>query len=48
MASLTDENLVGNEITFVNGVWDKVQQHRASRKADTEQLRENLDKLKEF
>jgi hypothetical protein len=25
MASLTDENLLANEITFVNGVWDKVQ-----------------------
>lgn len=48
MASLTDENLVSNEITFVNGVWDKVQQHRSSRKADTEQLRENLDQLKAF
>lgn len=23
--SLTDENLVSNEITFVNGVWDKIQ-----------------------
>jgi len=25
MASLTDENLLANEITFVNGVWEKVQ-----------------------
>jgi len=24
MSSLTDKNLVSNEITFVNGVWDKV------------------------
>lgn len=24
MASMTDHNLVTNEITFVNGVWDKV------------------------
>lgn len=48
IASLTDKNLVSNEITFVNGVWDKIQQHRASRKADTEQLRENLDNLKVF
>jgi hypothetical protein len=24
MASLTDENLLANEITYVNGVWDKV------------------------
>lgn len=48
MASLTDQALVQNEITFVNGVWDKVQIHRNSRKADTDQLRENLDKLKAF
>jgi hypothetical protein len=34
--SLTDENLVSNEITFPNGVWDKIQQHRQSRKADTD------------
>jgi hypothetical protein len=25
MNSLTDENLLANEITFVNGVWEKVQ-----------------------
>ncbi len=24
MASLTDEALIQNEITFVNGVWDKI------------------------
>jgi hypothetical protein len=24
MASLTDENLLANEITFLNGIWDKV------------------------
>lgn len=48
MASMTDYNLVTNEITFVNGVWDKVQQHRASRKSDSEQLRENIDNLKVF
>lgn len=48
MTSLTDENLVSNEVTFVNGVWDKVQQHRSSRKSDSEQLRDNLDQLKAF
>lgn len=48
MASLTDQALVSNEVTFVNGVWDKVQLHRTSRKADTDLLRENLDKLKAF
>jgi hypothetical protein len=46
--SLTDTNLVSNEITFVNGVWDKIQQHRTSRKADTEQLRDSLDSLRTF
>lgn len=48
MNSLTDENLLANEITFVNGVWEKVQQYRQARKADSDQLRENLDKLKDF
>ena len=48
MSSLTDENLLANEITFVNGVWEKVQQYRNARKADSDQLRENLDKLKDF
>ena len=48
MASLTDENLLANEITFVNGVWDKVSQHRAARKQDTDRLREDFDKLREF
>ena len=48
MDSLTDENLLANEITFVNGVWDKVQQYRQARKADSDQLRLNFDKLKEF
>jgi len=46
--SLTDANLVSNEITFVNGIWDKIQQHRTSRKADTEQLRDSLDSLRTF
>ena len=47
-ASLTDENLLANEITFVNGVWDKIQQHRTARRTDTDRLREDFDKLKEF
>lgn len=25
VSTLTDANLLANEITFVNGVWDKVQ-----------------------
>jgi hypothetical protein len=24
ISTLTDKNLVSNEVTFVNGVWDKV------------------------
>ena len=48
ISSLTDENLLANEITFVNGVWEKVQQYRQARKADSDQLRDNLDKLKDF
>jgi len=48
MASLTDQNLLDNEITYVNGVWDKVSQHRLARRTDTDRLREDFDKLKEF
>ena len=36
MGSLTDANLVANEISFLNGVWDKVSQHRTARKQDTD------------
>jgi hypothetical protein len=46
VATLTDANLLANEITFVNGVWDKVQQHRASRKEESDHLRLSLDNLK--
>jgi hypothetical protein len=48
MASLTDENLLANEITFLNGVWDKVSQHRSARKTDTDQLRKDFDSLRAF
>jgi len=48
MTGLTDELLVANELPYVNGVWDKVCQHRNARKADSDQLRENFDKLKTF
>ena len=48
MSGLTDELLVSNEIAYVNGVWDKVSQHRNSRKADSDQLRENFDQLRMF
>lgn len=48
MSGLTDEELVANEIVYVNGIWDKVSQHRNARKADSDQLRENFDKLRIF
>ena len=48
MSGLTDELLVSNEIAYVNGVWDKVSQHRNARKADSDQLRDNFDSLRMF
>jgi hypothetical protein len=48
MTGLTDELLVANELPYVNEVWDKVCQHRNARKADSDQLRENFNKLKTF
>jgi len=48
MSGLTDELLLENEIVYVNAIWDKVSQHRNARKADSDQLRENLDQLKTF
>lgn len=48
MSGLTDELLVSNEISYVNGIWDRVSQHRNARKADSDQLRENFDKLRVF
>ena len=48
MATLTDANLCANEITFLNGVWDKVVQHRNARKTDTNQLRQDFDDLKAY
>ncbi|MFO0116434.1 MAG: hypothetical protein ACK521_02025 [bacterium] len=48
MSGLSDELMVMNEITYVNGIWDKVSQQRNARKADSDQLRDNFDKLKVF
>ena len=48
MGGLTDELLLDNEIAYVNGIWDKVSQHRSARNADSEQLRANLDQLRAF
>jgi hypothetical protein len=33
MSGLTDENLLANEIGFVNGVWEKVNHQRSQRNA---------------
>jgi len=46
--SLTDKNLLENEIQFVNQVWDKVQHHRSSRKEEAAHLRQSLDNLEDF
>ena len=48
MSGLTDQLLLENEITYVNAIWDKVSQHRSARKADADQLRDNLDQLRNF
>ena len=48
MSGLTDEDLLANEIAYVNAIWDKVSQHRNARKADSDQLRANFDQLKVF
>lgn len=48
MSGLTDELLVKNEITYVNGIWDKVSQQRSARKAETDQLKENFEKLQVY
>jgi hypothetical protein len=36
MAGLSNDKLLANEITYVNGIWEKVAAHRAARKADTD------------
>ncbi len=36
MSGLSNEKLLANEITYVNGIWEKVAAHRAARKADTD------------
>jgi len=36
MRGLSDDLLVTNEISYVNGIWDKVSQHRNARKADSD------------
>lgn len=48
MAGITDELLLANEIQYVNGIWEKVSQHRQARKDAVQQLRDNFDDLKSF
>jgi len=48
MAGLSDELLLANEISYVNGIWEKVTHHRNARKDELKQLRSNFDDLKIF
>jgi hypothetical protein len=48
MGGLTDQDLLDNEISYVNAIWDKVSTHRNARNDDSAQLRENFDKLQQF
>ncbi len=48
MSGLTDELLLANEISYVNGIWEKVGQHRQARKDEVKQLRKSIDDLKAF
>ena len=40
--------MIKNEITFVNTVWEQVNEEKARRKAEGEHLGGSLEKLKEF
>jgi hypothetical protein len=48
MASLSDELLLENEISFVNRVWEKVNNQRSLRNLEVNNLRESFDNLKIF
>jgi gas vesicle protein len=48
MSGLSDELLLANEIGYVNGVWEKVNQQRGQRKEEVQALRTGLDDLKAF
>jgi hypothetical protein len=48
MTGLTDELLLANEIAYVNGVWEKVNQQRSHRNQHVQALRDGLDNLKSF
>ena len=48
MDQMTDENLLANEIDFVNGTWAKVEIHFNARKEHLEQTLEEIKDLQEF
>lgn len=48
MEGLSDELLLKNEIGYVNGVWDKVNNQRTQRNEQVQHLRDGLDNLKSF
>jgi hypothetical protein len=48
MEGLSDDLLLKNEIGYVNGVWDKVNNQRTQRNEQVQHLRESLDNLKSF
>ena len=48
MEGLSDELLLANEIGYVNGVWEKVNNQRSLRNEKVQHLRDSLDNLKSF
>ncbi len=48
MSGLSDELLLANEIQYVNGIWEKVSQHRQARRDELAHLRASFDDLKSF
>lgn len=48
MKGINDQDLLANEIAYVNGIWEKVNNHRKARKQELQKLREELDELKAF
>lgn len=48
MKGLNDDDLLANEIAYVNGVWEKVNAHRSARKQELAKLRQEFDELRAF
>jgi hypothetical protein len=48
MSGLTDELLLANEITYVNGIWEKVGKQREMRNNNSSNLADNFLQLKNF